>query len=973
MNQSRHYSTSLFLFLAFWGILTSTNAQTLHTITGQVMDEKGEPLMNANVYIESSMYGTYTDWNGQFVLSDITQEKISLSITFMGYEKQTHEITFGEKSIEKIKITLQPSAQSIQQVDVAGIAKGETKAMLDQKKADNIKHILSAQQIEKFPDMNAAEAIQRVTGVTLRRDQGEGRFVQLRGMAPEYTGFNINGEQIPSPEGDHRYVGMDIISADQVESIEITKVLTPDMDGDGVAGAVNIVTKKAVSEIPQFKISAAGGYNNLRETNRYNLQMSYGARKDKLGFQIDANHQYNESGSDNLQYSYAKGPIWGDTISGKDNYKMLYRDMQLRYYHFIRKRTGISATLDYRFNDKHSIYLRGMYNNFSDEQERYRKIFELEDAAGDRYTYLYGSIEHDVKARTKKQQLNTLNLGGEHDLNFMRIDYEVAYAQAKEDVPDYIRASFENPGQALEVTINRNGTSFPQPEFKNPVHDSIANDYANYEFKGLELREEYVQDINLTAKVNFTIPYMKRDQKESYIKFGAKIRRKDKSREVTAKSFDSYALDRWKYLYPSTRPADELTLPGISNGVLTNNLLNQGYTMEYLPDAQKMRDFYDFNAFLFRYGDKADTEYRTLSAELDYTASETIGAGYLMLRQNFKKLMISGGARYEYTGVDYEVKNVVLNQNEYYDSITIDTDKREHFFLLPQVQMKYSPNSQSNVRAALTYSYMRPNFNDVLPVREEDRDNVTLGNPDLIYPLSMNADLMYEHYLNHNGILAIGLYYKQIDNFIYRYEFYAHENTSGDGGPLVKWSVPLNGKEAYVGGAELQANFMFDFLPGFLSNFGVYSTYAYTYSNAIINKRIPANYSDLVVNWDEDGYEMISTSDETEEIDLPGQAEHALNLSLYYESQKFFARVSANYHSDYMTSLGADSDLDAYIQGTWHVDFNTSYAIGKRCKIFFDAVNLTNQPEVTYLGNKTNLEKQEYYSWWCRLGVKLSY
>ena len=246
------------------------------------------------------------------------------------------------------------------------------------------------------------------------------------GTPPELTNFNINGEQVPSPEGNFRYVGMDIIPSDQIEAVEVTKVITPDMDADGIGGSVNIKTKSAQSGTPQLRVTMAGGYNNLRETPNYNLQLSYGHRFKKIGFQINASYFENNQGSDNIEYKFAKGPFFNDTSQqdSVNNFQVHYREAQLRHYDIKRTRIAVSPTIDYQFNDKSMVYLKAMYNSFTDEETRRRLIYDLEDPLNATY-YLFGGVEHDVRARTQQQQLSTIALGGEHDWGNIKIDYQV--------------------------------------------------------------------------------------------------------------------------------------------------------------------------------------------------------------------------------------------------------------------------------------------------------------------------------------------------------------------------------------------------------------------------------------------------------------------------------------------------------------------------------------------------------------------
>jgi len=954
----------LFL-LAVFSLLTYSHtllAQN-NTVTGKVTEKfTREGLPGATVLIENTTKGTSTNLYGEYRLANIKEDKVRLHFSFIGFEPQTIDADFTGQDKLNIDVVLIPLATQLEQVQITGDASGQVKALIEQKKAENIKNVVSAEQIEQFPDMNAAEAMQRIPGITLQRDQGEGRYVQLRGTPPELTNFNINGEQIPSPEGNVRYVGMDIISADQIEIIEITKVLTPDMDADGIGGTVNIITKKAESEKPEIDATLAGGYNNLRGTNNYQIQFSYGQRYGNFGFNMNSSYYVNNQGADNMEFKYAKGPFWGSQQDSIDNYYVQYREVQLRYYDITRKRMGLSATLDYRFNDNSTVYLRGMFNNFSDNETRYRKIYDLDDAISMKY-YLYGGIKHDVKRRTKIQNINTINLGGEHIAGPFKIDYELAYAIATEDQPDRIEAQFDNPGQAIAIKFNLDDPDWPKPYFPNPENAQNAYAYDEYEMDDLIFELHEVTDQNYTAKLNIELPFVFKNH-EGYFKFGGKSRFKEKKRDIFAEHYGAYF--ETSNIYPGEGPP--LSLVTVNDGFYISDFLKHGYELEYMPSASKMKDFFEYWPQFFIY-DRTGT--KTQSYGSDYTAFEDIYAGYAMFRYDIYNLMILGGIRFERTDIDYTGRLIITENGKFRDMDTL-TDKRTHEFLLPQFQLKYAVNEALNLRAAITYTYSRPNFEDVLPYREEDYDEVRYGNPDLKFPESMNIDFLGEYYLSRNGILSGGLFFKKIDNFIFYYKRFAHEGDPSNYG-LVEITKPINGIEADVLGAELQGQFKLGFLPGFLGNFGIYSNYTYTFSEAYIYKRFPANYTDAVVIFGEDDLSLFSSDSEQEKITLPGQAKHTTNLALYYESDKFYAKISANYHDAFLYKLGADKDLDEYYDKAWHLDFTANYRITKHVRLFTDIINLTNAPLKFYLGTPEYIQKQEYYSWWGRVGVKMQF
>ncbi|MDQ1265106.1 MAG: hypothetical protein QG635_256, partial [Bacteroidota bacterium] len=938
-------------------------SQTNYKLTGKIIDRNTEkPLPGATVRIGDSKIGTITDRDGNFSIDEIKNPQIKIIVSFIGYQSDSTDYDFKWKKVSNLIIKLSPSAIKTKEIMVTGEAQGATKAFIEQNKAENIKNVVSAEQIAQFPDINAAEAMQRIPGITLQRDQGEGRYVQLRGTPPELTNFNINGEQIPSPEGNVRFVGMDIISADQIEFIEVTKVLTPDMDADGIGGTVNIITKKATSIVPEINAIIAGGYNNLRETDNYDLQFSYGQRYNKFGFNMNASYYLNNQGSDNMEFKYAKGPFWGSTGSGKDNYYVQYREAQLRHYTITRKRIGLSGTIDYQFDENNNIYLRGMYNRFSDKEIRRRKIYNLNDAISENY-YLNSNVDHEVRDRLKEQEIASVNLGAVNKLGFMDIDYEISYSVAEESDPDYLTARFGSTGQYIAIKFDKTDKFMPIATFPDTNNAFNATAYQNFELDELLMQDISIIDNNKSARINFKFPYVLNENNRGFIKFGGKYRNKIKTRDITANDYGAYFTT--STVYPGTGP--ELNLLTIVDGFSDPNLLDNNYLIDYMPSAGRMRDFFQYNSQFFIY-DRTKT--KTQSYGEDYNVEENISSAYLMFRHEISNLMILAGLRYEKTNLDYQGILIETSRGKF-KSLDSLYDTRTHEFLLPQIQMKYTIFYNFNLRLAATKTYSRPNFEDVLPYRAQDRDEVKYGNPELKYPESLNLDFLAEYYGENNSLFSGGVFYKKIDNFIFYYKRFAHEGEDPSDYGLVEIEKAINGLNANVFGVELQAQSKLKFLPSFFSDFGVFFNYTFTNSEAYINKRLPANYSNAVVIFGKDDLSLFSTTSEQEQIQLPGQAKHTFNAAVFFDNGIIYARLSANYHDDFLYSLGADKDLDEYYQESLHLDFTASYSLTQNIKLNVDMINLTNAPLKYYLGIKERLTQQEYYSWWGRFGLKL--
>ncbi|NJM94021.1 MAG: TonB-dependent receptor [Cytophagales bacterium] len=955
----------------FGALLLSLSALAQYSISGKVIDsDTQEPLIGATVVLKGTTRGSITDLEGDFAVGGIADEEATLIVTFIGYEDQELKLQFNGQDVRNKVVSMKESTSQMQEVEVRGIIEGQIAAMATMKSAENIKNVVSSEQILTFPDMNAAEVMQRIPGVTLQRDQGDGRFVQIRGTPPALTNFNINGEQLPSPEGKYRFVGMDIIPSDQIESIEVSKVMTPDMDGDAIGGSVNVITKEAKDGTPQMSGALGYGHTFLRGNPMYNAQFSYGSRLNKIGFQLNASYIQNNQGSDNIEYKYTKGPflVSRGQRDSASNYNLHFREIQLRHYDIIRTRIAISPSLDYKFNPHHKIYLKGIFNNFTDEEIRRRKVYGLDDPFNGT-KFLYGDIAHDTRERTKVQTLNAISLGGEHNLGLAKVDYQIFYSTAGESVPDGLYASFENSGQAVTIDVDTSNVLYPRIHVIDTTTTQKAFDYSTYEMDELQFYNSQVREQLITPRINIEIPYDFGFGHSGYVKFGGKVRMRTKSASVISDvlAYNPRAAGR---IYTGTAP--DLRLTTVSDGFQNANLLNQGYLLDGMPSPDRMRDFYEDNSWFFV---KKRDDTRNSTLEDDYEYAENIYAAYAMVRHNIGKLMLIAGLRYELTDVTKNKGYRILYDsitNRYDTTISINQFK-DQFFWLPNFQIKYSLDAYTNIRAAYSTGYTRASYGDIVPRRTEEKDETSYGNPQLNFASSTNIDLMIERYRKRD-ILSAGVFYKQIENFNYTYNSYVRFGPGGSGNfPIYETQIPLNGTTANLYGLELQAQLKFDFLPSFLKDFGLYSNYTYTYSEAYIPKRNPGNFDQaLIVDRSLQDLDKLFLSQQSERIPFPGQATHTANLALFYDHPFFFVRATANFQDDFLVSLGVDPDLDQYYAANLRYDLTLNIKPSSQFTIFMDWINIGNTPLRIYSGNENVIKQNEFYSMWLRGGIRMN-
>lgn len=896
-------------------------------VKGRVLDSlTQEALPGATVFIAGTTLATTTDLNGEFLIR-VPSGEVTVEVRYVGFETFKKTITVQDEVITEVVFNLRGNMTQLQGVVITGVLQGQQRALNQQKAADNIKNVVSAEQIGRFPDPNVAEALQRVPGVNIERDQGEGRYVLVRGLAPQFTNISINGEQVPSPEAGVRYVALDAVPADQLASIEVSKALTPDMDGDAIGGNVNLITRTAQNEQLSVSGSALAGYNNL--TEKANLQGALELSKrffdNKLGIMLNSSYYETNRGSDNWE---------------RDGAEFVLRD-----YNLLRTRTGLSSTIDYKLDDRSEIYFRTIYNRFTDREQRRQYVFiPNEDAS----PFEANEIERFTKDRLEKQIVTSFNLGAKHTFQKINLDYEVAYAEAIQDTPydieigskaevDQLSTDFESDTDFPSFTVN-------DLSYRNPANVYLDNSI--YEFDELVVGHTYAKDVNKTAKFNLSIPYTL-GANTGLIKFGGKVRLKEKSYDVTE---NVYSWEGGDVTFPGF-DAGDYTLEKFSGGIVDHNFLDDRYTIRANADPGKV--LRHFNANRSGYELSVDDKLAAEAVEA-FRATEDVYAGYAMSKLQMSKLMVLFGLRYEFTKVSYESSEVLYDfEGELQDILPV-RGSTDYAYLLPQLHLKYQLDDLTNLRFAATQSYARPNFQDIVPSQEIELSarEGTIGNPELTPVSATNLDFMAEHYFGNVGIVSGGFFYKRLDDFIFNRRTLV-DNYPGAEGVALQLTQAQNGEEANLLGFEIAYQQNLTFLPGFLKGFSVYANYTYTSSKATIQSR--------------------SEDSGTEEIRLPGQAKSVGNLSLAYDLKRFNIRVSSNFNGEYMSEVGGDASEDLFVKDRMQVDATAMYTISPKFRVFAEFLNITNQPFEVYQGTEDQFIQREFYSWWSRVGVKFDF
>ncbi|MDR6784894.1 TonB-dependent receptor [Pedobacter africanus] len=916
-------------------------AQTAGNIRGKVIDEQGGALPGASVKIKGTNKGVSTSTTGDFQLNDLKPGNYTVTVFYMGFSplESNVELKAGQTLVHNIRLV--SSSVALKGVTVSGVMEGQQKALNQQRNADNIKQVISADLMGRFPDLNVAESLQRLPGVTIGREQGEGSTVQLRGTPGGYTNININGEQIMgTQEQGQRNAQLDLVPANVLASMEVIKTLTPDLDGDAIAGVINLKTPTAISLKPQLSVDLGGGYNKLRDKSNGIGNISFGRRygatddlpNGRLGITVSGSYYKTINGYDEIN---AQAWQKKDFTGNKDS---IYfpTDIRLVYLENERTRMGATTTIDYNFSPTTSIVANLTFNSLDNDATRYRKRTRMQTANttlnNGVYTTSRGRGYNELLDRQMANSSVNVSLEGETLLGKAKLDGGLFYtkSQFNQQAYAYNYITGNVPMTISEISgdyIQATGATDPK------------NNAALYTYNTIEANNFNTEGTNFVARLNLTLPY-KLGENDAYFKMGAKMKRmhNQRFRPVNSTFVANYA---------GTAAAGNL------NNFKGDEEVSADFLDGHIPfglgvSRQGTIDFYRNNPKLF------NTSTNLTQVSIDsyfYDATEDIVAGYLMNRIQFNKFMLLGGLRVERTVVDYDAKIVNQDINGILTSSVPVNSKYNYTKFLPNLQGKYDLTKNTVMRGAVSFGYSRPNFNDLMPSRVVSilAETVTDGNPDLKPASATNYDLSIEQYLSNLGILSIGGFYKSINKFQYNSMVKLNGTEFPDASAYkgYQYFKSYNGDNAEVYGVELNAQTNLTFLPGILKGISLYANYTYTHSKADAQLR--------------------------KDLRLPGQADHTANGSVSYTLKGFTLQGNLNYNGAYTSTLGANDETDVIRAARYQLDVNASYRITKGLTIYAEGVNLTNKPQVEYFGNRSRIFTNTFYDFSARAGLKYRY
>lgn len=908
------------------------------TVSGRVTDASGDVgFKGARVRLVELGRDVASGRDGRFAFDGIAPGRYELTVEYVGAPTHRQTIEVGGDDANLGLVRVGADVARLDNILVVGQAAGQASAINQQRAADTIKNVVSADAIGQLPDQNVTEALQRIPGVSITRDQGEGRYVVVRGVDPNLNAVSIGGVRVPGPESDGRQIQLDVIPSELLAAIDVDKTVTPDMDADALGGSIDIKTVSAFDRAGDtFKAKIEGGYND--NAQKWSPKASVGGTRlfnvgdgeRNFGVAFAANFNRRHLATENIETDGG----WNEYEAADGSTGLAPETIEQRAYTSItRTREAYALNLDYQASDSTTLYLRTLYSAFKDQEERQANVYVLDDGealSSANGGALFGDgarIDKTVKLRSETARIRSYDFGGRTESGPWALDYGVALSSSDEHEPDRIDATFE--GEEMDVGFA--GANRPTP-YLYAGDPSAAADANNYTLDELTIEHNYTHDeerqfrVNVRRELDAGLP--------AWIKFGVKARHREKTGDTNASTYEGFGDDDVTLA--------QLALAGISSpfGVFGPGIAPRG-----------LRDLIRASGGGFERDEAATLED---SRGGDFTLRENVDATYFMGGVDLGDVRLVGGVRGERTRFRALGNRVLIDDDADLPTIVPQAFSRSYTDWLPNLNLRYALDDEWLLRAAYTQNVVRANFADLAPaaVVEIEHDDGEIerqgefGNPALDPYRSRNLDVSIEWYPDDAlGVFTVGAYAKQIRDFVVR----ADLGGTGDYADYDEAIVPINGDTAKLRGIEFGWTRRLGDVAPWLDGLLISANASFSHSQAQLAGR--------------DG-----------DLQLPNQSDRNANLVLGYERSGLDLRLAAAYIGKRLVRIDdiADEAFDVFEAPHFQVDFTAKYRFLPQWQAYVDVANVTDRPlRETYRNGL--LSRYESYGRTVQVGIEAEF
>jgi TonB-dependent receptor len=908
------------------------------TLSGRVMDGSQALIQGARILVVPGNHVATSNEQGSFTVSGLGAGNYTITVSAPGFTQAVKPIGVAAGQSASIDVVLQIGS-NVEQVEVtAEGAQTMTEAVNEEITSANILNVMPESEIVALPNANVADAVGRMPGVTLQRDEGEGVYIQVRGLDPRLTNVTIDGVTTPAPEVAIRQVNLATIPADMVQSIELNKTLSANQDADGIGGSVNLVTKTASAK-PSFGIETTMGYTPIENT-RYigKVDTTAGMRfgKDKRwGAIAGAEYDYNGRGINDIEPDPQPNP------DGTNN--PYYDKITLREYRYSRLRWGGSSSVDYKVSDHSNLAAHFMLSDFKDWGDKW--YYELKT------NKQYSPTFYESR-RTPDLGVGTFSLNGTHVFNNVWIHWGSAVSRSRElnsggnpEIDYGLTSAAQNNPNFPKCSYNSNAqTDKYRPQWSSNcmVASSPIYDLNNYGMTQFITTTGQAVALNLQEWGGVGISYHLGSH-PSTVEFGGEFRNAHDFQYAYTPTFDT--------------PADSNGNPTIlaaqfQSGFADPHYYDGSYHNGPFTDYYKQTGFFAANPQDFSL-DESLTHLGSDSNNFDLI--ERVSAGYIMNTINWSHFRLQTGLRLEATQVSADGFKTTADANGNWTGTTPTSTSQSYIDPLPSVQGRWQATNLTAIRAVYARGISRPNPYDLVPYLLDNGagsvPRYAIGNPTEQATHANNYDLLLEQELRPFGVIQAGYFYKQlVDPIVSVYVPYTTINP--DGSPDLA-AQNINAANASVSGLEFSWQQRLSSLPGALRGLSMMANYAYTQSHT---HGIPGR---------------------TDDPPLIGQAKHAFNVEPSYELGRFEVHTGVSYNGandnayQYFNNQADPSNDtagapngplgDNYFYPHLQVDAQVSARLYRGVQLVLNGLNLNNEVFGFYNGSPQYMTQREYY------------
>ncbi len=926
------------LFAAVIFTCVGANAQVPSgTLFGTVVSaDESTRFEGVRIRIVGTDLRTSTNRDGEFRFPLLAPGDYEVTAEYVGRAGETVSAVVSPGEATEVTIRLAETAAEMDRMVVIGQKSIQSASLSRERSAVNNINVLSADAIGQFPDNNVAEALQRVSGLSMERDQGEGRFITIRGANANFNTTTVNGLRIPGPEDDSRAVNLDVLSSDLVESVEVSKSLTPDQDADAVGGNIEISTLSGFDLGNSLRANIQGNYNGKLDKTSPRLGVT-GTRLFSVGDGVD-----NFSVSGSLTYfdrefavDNVEAGIWPEFETEAGDVIRVPEAAEQRDYKLDRERTGAVLNFDYRPDDYSEYYLRTLYSEFSDNEIELEHEYIFEDATPLEVTedgglFADGEVERRGKETTKTNEILSISAGGRNIIDAWDIDYQAGFSEASTSEPFSLGTALIAEG--LEIGYNFEGSEGRKAPNLFGTDLGALEDTSAYELDLVELESDETEEEEVSLELNIarellwgTVP--------GQIQFGTKVRLREKFNDANNSNFVEFG--------------DDFTLTDIAGSGERDYPLGR---FGPFVSTSELRRFFEDNRDNFEID---PVDFLLDSQGEDYSLEEDIYAGYIMAEASFRRLDLLGGIRVEATDITQDGFRAIVNEdsNEGIPTIEPFSGDNDYVEFFPNLQALYNINDNWQLRAAFTRTMSRPGFEDAGArqlVEIEGGERVAeVGNPDLDPFFSNNIDLELSYFASEVlGAASVGVFYKDIE------DFFVTTNIAGQA-PFEDFDeveAVINGGDAEVYGIEMSYVQEFGFFPAPWDGLLLIANYTYIDSEAEVPFR-------------------------EESIRLPQQSDHIANVALGYDKAGLSLRLALNHRGEYFDEIEEPDDptQDRFLSSETRLDFTSEYQVTENIAALLNVSNITNEPAFAFLGDKRFNNQFDEFGRTVEFGVRLQF